>query len=312
MKWRRGLSLGIVFSFVFFPGPSLVAEESLRLDDTVTVFFQDGKREFARSMAEAFELEKKRLCYMTGFHFKGPTRLYLCEDGASFRKKLQDPTADTQVAAVAFFKKNTVIVNLIRSRDHFKGNFNAVLAHEIFHLIFHAATEKWGAQGKPLWFNEGMACWAGGAPYMDQEIFQKAVDTDSLLDFKQLESYFPSHGRSMSLAYQQSHSFISFIQSRGKEDGLVNILKRYSAHGNFQKAFLEGSGNSFEEMEHLWRRSLRKSMLHWFSFFSYRNLFLFATLLLVLAYWVKKLKTKRIRRQWDAQDQDFPKIPDAW
>jgi hypothetical protein len=121
----------------------------------------------------------------------------------------------------------------------------------------------------------------------------KAVIAERLIDMRELER-FPMDERNMSLAYEESKSFIEFIDKKFGRQGILGVLNSLKDGRSADQAVRDALGTSLTELESAWHADLKKKYT-WISYLSYHIytiLFAFATLVMIYGF-VRFIKRKR-------------------
>lgn len=135
----------------------------------------------------------------------------------------------------------------------------------IFHEYTHVVVGDIAPKNVPVWLNEGLAEREGRKEFDPPLVeLERAFRGGSLLPFRGLAQSFPTEGRVVRLAYEQSYSFVRFIASRYGEDTLRQILTRLGA-GDKADAAMAATfglyGTDFDTVVQEWRDSLQKELV---------------------------------------------------
>ncbi len=182
----------------------------------------------------------------------------------------------------------------------------SVTSHELSHLALGAALH-----GRaPRWLNEGFAYIHSSDWSMARmQVLTGLAWSGNTIPLANLDSSFPAAEIEVHKAYAQSYDFVAFLARRGryidKEDEgdrwpFRNFLAQIAAGKTPNDAALKTFGASLNTLYGEWYEDLR--MLVPASLF---GLFVwcFAALLLVIGYFRKSRKVKRILAIWEAEEQ---------
>ena len=166
--------------------------------------------------------------------------------------------------AVAFAvpRGGLIVIDNARVRiDPF--SLEPILTQELAHLILHRYIPD---DALPRWLDEGVAQWVSGGT---AEIalmegtgprVKQAVLSRRWVSFRSLAGPFPTDDPALSLAYEQSRSFVEFIVQRYGSAGLLRILNGLR-YGKGIEAAVDGALSvSFGELEAAWRDHLKQEV----------------------------------------------------
>jgi hypothetical protein len=239
------------------------------------------------------------------FRFKigfKPT-VILIKDRSDFRKMV----GNDLVVAVAIPRNNLIIIDNSKMKTH-PFTLETTLKHELCHLLLH----HYVAGGPlPKWLNEGISQWVtGGVSEMiigeNKDFLKQAVLSGRLIPLDNLNMRFPGNGKSLRLAYQQSKSFVEFMENEYGVNGIIGIFNYLREGENLDSALHKALAVSIYELERDWKDSLRKKYT-WFTFFSghlYEILFSLAALFLVAGF-IQFLIRKRAYKDEEEDKEDI-------
>jgi hypothetical protein len=188
------------------------------------------------------------------------------------------------------------------------GTLEAVLAHEAAHMLIHDAA----GERVPLWFNEGVATWQGRRWSLeDMMVYTTSLLTSDLPKLAALDSSFHGSAGEAQLAYAASFAFVSWNVHRHGRD-LVRTVLRDSRSGSFAKTWLAATGTTLDRSEAAWRR---ESLIRyrWIPILTASStLWIGITLLAMVAGVRKRARARRLREQWDREDQAAPEGIEEW
>jgi hypothetical protein len=126
--------------------------------------------------------------------------LHLYATSSGFRQFTEQIHPDT--LGVANPSRNEIAIDCSKTTSYGANNFLMTLRHEMIHIAFGRLTER-TRRKVPLWFNEGVACWATdclrtGLP----QNLVRASTVDALIPLDRLRHSFPSNRIGRELAYQ--------------------------------------------------------------------------------------------------------------
>ena len=101
-----------------------------------------------------------------------------------------------------------------------------------------------------------------------------------------MEHDFPRDEASLSLAYEESKSFVTYIVGKFGKEGILSVLESMRQGETVDTAMLKGLSIPFEKLEEKWRQSLRQRVT-WFTYLTYHIyeiLFALGALITVYAF----------------------------
>ncbi len=179
---------------------------------------------------------------------------------------------------------------------------DATFKHELAHVAMDVAS---AGRGVPRWFNEGYALMhaAEWTAERSNKLSQAAAG-GSITPFSNLTDYFPAHHNSASLAYAQSFHFVRYLSQRFGDDVYAGILERIRSGKSFDDAFKAESGESLKLAEARWKQQLESSSSAWAIFSDEMVLFFGASLLFLVAWGVRRHRTRKRLAQMALEDAD--------
>lgn len=186
--------------------------------------------------------------------------------------------------------RRTVLVLNNVGKDGQLVNTAQTFEHELAHVAIDMAR---GAHPVPRWFNEGFAQYhANEWTLENSELVARSAASGVLTPMTDLTRSFPSHHNSTNLAYAQSHHFIRMLADRYGEEVFANILAQVRAGETFSVAFSVATGDDFESQSKEWRVNLGKNSSVLSVFADGTILFFGASLLFILAWGVRRRRSK--------------------
>lgn len=161
-------------------------------------------------------------------------------------------------------------------------NLDVVLAHEISHIALYRALD---GNPVPRWFNEGLAIHLSEVKLLPRtESLLRAAAKRSVLPLSELSGRFPQRPHEVNLAYAQSADIVGFLR-RSDEGGQFQALIDELRQGTpFDEALALAYDWSPQMLEREWRQSLRSRYRLIPMLFGGTTIWVFASVLLVMAY----------------------------
>lgn len=185
--------------------------------------------------------------------------------------------------------------------DRPENDFGVTLSHEVLHLML---AEKIGHRQIPRWLDEGLALfYTEHAAWSVRTAFSKALFTHSVIPLRDIDQVLQFERHRAELAYQESHSAVTYLLSTYDVEALNLILDRLAAGEPIDRAFFEATGSTLTGFESEWLRAAQKEQ-RWFWIFDLGEyLWIFALLLFILAVILVRLRNRRKLRDWENETQ---------
>jgi hypothetical protein len=258
----------------------------------------------ALEVTKIFPKIKTDLEHTFGWSFNLKPSVLLIKDGEEFQRMAESPLT----VAFAVPGRNLIVI------DHSRVNINPfnleiIMKHELCHLLLHHHVKDILL---PRWLDEGVSQWAsdGMADIVLSEkrsALNRAILRGSLIPFKALEHGFPRDKESLSLAYEESKSFVTFIVSMFGRKGILSVLEYMRKGEDVDTAILKGLSVSFAELEEKWRHSINQRVT-WFTYLAYHIyeiLFVLAALITVYAF-IRAFIRKRSYMKTEDENDLYP------
>jgi hypothetical protein len=221
------------------------------------------------------------------------------------RDKFQSIINSGPVVAVAISKNNLIIIDNSKMKTH-PFSLGTTLKHELCHLFLHQYV---GKGHLPRWLNEGVCqnISDGIAEIMigeNRNLLKQAVLSGRMLPMKSLERRFPPDDRSLLLAYEQSKSFVEYIEKEYGPESTLHILTHLKDGKDIWSSVQLALSVPFGELEKNWKNNLNRNIT-WLTYLSshiYQLLFVMAALFMVygfIKFWIRK------RNYRDEDDDEF-------
>ena len=226
-------------------------------------------------------------------------------DMAKVAPKTHPPPAWAQ--GVTYPKKNLIIVAL--RREHETLEWEGTLRHEVAHLVLHHAV----GENTPRWLEEGFAFLHARNLSMDRvRILTGMAWSGHPFPLSQLSTHYPKSRAKVDRAYAQSYDFVSFLARRGRHVDSGDDYDRWAfrdfltalADGStVEKASLDIYNAPLSTLEKEWFQDLRKR--YWMlpiGLFG-GGLWLFASIVLILAFHRKRRISRATLARWQKEEE---------
>ena len=202
--------------------------------------------------------------------------------------------------AVGVAKGNKIVVKSPKQKSMTYDNFKKILQHEISHLYLSQINTKF-----PSWFNEGFSMYNAHEFNINRKIniswnllFKRIVDLNQLKGFLALsksQSY---------LYYSQSGASIEAMIFYYGEDILDNILSYTKQNKNFNQAFFRATGGDTVDAFSVKYLSYLNNHFRFLFIYQFQKIIFFLIPFLLLLIWFyKRKKNKKIIELWEIENQ---------
>ncbi len=300
-------SFSLIALLFFFGGIASGSAKSLEVEHSrrhghFVIYFAEADSHLVSTALELLEKRYNELLF--DFKIENPDSVYITivPSRRHFRELLQDRLPDW---TGAFASPSTRSMYVKSPRwDPEPSSFQITLIHELFHLFIH---DYMGNRHLPRWMDEGMAIfYSRETRWQGASAISKALLTHSLIPLMQIDSVLKFHQPKAELAYQQSYWAVRYLLATYDIDGLRIILDELRRGAGLDHAFFQATGSTFKQFEQEWRRYIRdKHQWTWLQDID-DFAWMFILLLLPLVYVVKRLRARRIQREWEEQEQYVP------
>lgn len=176
------------------------------------------------------------------------------------------------------------------------------IKHELAHLML---AEMAYPNRLPRWFNEGAAILlAGEMGHVDPTAIARAMTTNSLVTFDEIEALLSFPNEQAALAYSESYHAVKFLVRRFGAASLTNYAETLALHPDPGIAFRTAFSQDLWDFEIAYFDHLRQSF-RWYVLLDESLLWGGTILVLVLAgYIVTRWRNKRKVTEWEADEEE--------
>ena len=204
------------------------------------------------------------------------------------------------IAGLARGATGTVVLFPSRSPRYPHDSIEAVLRHEVAHILITRAAEN---QRVPRWFDEGLAMVAERTWQFEDrwQLIWALVSTDQLR-MEHVNDLFASGSRALGRAYALASAFVQHIIDTHGAEAPARILTGVASGAPFEVAFARATGRSLSDAE----RSYHAELTSWTRRLSLLTsplvLWMMVTLLAVAVIYVSRRRRAERRRMWAEED----------
>jgi hypothetical protein len=298
---RRNLQIsGFVFLTLLCLG-SAQADERVNVENKdISILANESHLSSAEYIEQIFPQTKADVENILGWKLLSKPVVILVGDAEVFERMSGNP----YVTAYTVPERHLIVMGLSRtsSEPYF---FNATFKHELCHVVLHDHIKD---SPLPKWLDEGVCQWVSGS--LGEILLGGGSGAANRIDISRhaipldrLARSFPGDKQSLSLAYEESRSFVEYISAQYGPERLLSILNHLKDGDEIDQAVLESLSIPLDTLEKEWIESVRSRnvWLIWISQYLYEIIFTAAALLTVAAF-IKQMFRKR--RYIEEDDDD--------
>jgi len=228
-----------------------------------------------------------------------PIRVHI----ASSREQFQELAGDVPTRRIQGFADSADGVIVMRAPHLLagQGNYDAILRHELLHVLLARNT----APGNlPRWLNEGLAMMLSREDIAPRGMaMARLYSSGDLIEYEELAIVFAAPGNELKFgeAYTQSLSMTRHLRKRLGDDRFW-VFIRDLRDRPFDEAIVAWTGLTPIEFYEDWRGSLWRTALV-ASLVTGFSLFQIAAVLLVVGYFRRRRRARNTMDRWDREDE---------
>jgi len=182
-----------------------------------------------------------------------------------------------------------------------KKRFNQVLGHELNHVMLNRFKYY---HTIPRWFKEGFAMKSANEITLNHKIqVAQYINNKNLFDISQYNKFKQMNRKDFNFSYALSAIYILSLEKLYGNDINENIIYNLKQGQTFDKAFYSATKVSLAELNEILYVYIRKNFF-WFKLINFpRNILSLMPLLLVIGFFIKSHRNKKIKRQWEIEEQ---------
>ena len=228
--------------------------------------------------------------------------IWFCETKDEFNRAVGAPIQDW-AAGCAYPLQARIVILDPKFTENKRLNLSRILRHEIVHVIFGLYVGEY-MKNVPRWFIEGVAMYVSDDwGYLNYWTMLTGTLSNALRPLYEISSDFPEKASSAQLAYSQSYSITAFMVKRYGMDAFRECINLISKGRPFDEAFAGATGANLDWFESRWTKDLKKHY-RWFSLVSsWVVLWGIVILIAFIAYMRRKIKNRRIIKQWEMDEE---------
>ncbi len=216
----------------------------------VRVHWYQGDEAFGQRALEIGEKAVEKAAALLGVTETEPVDFFIYADQKSFYDAL-GPATRENVGGQADSEIRTLFA-LIQPSEINDAWVEAVIPHELTHLVFNTAVEN-PYHFPPRWLNEGLAVYESeGFKSADRSDVVRAAKDGSLIPLTGLTGQFPTTADRFRLAYSESVSAVDFLVRTYGQDALVGLITSYKDGRTDDEAFQTATGVTMSGFSDAW------------------------------------------------------------
>ncbi len=172
--------------------------------------------------------------------------------------------------------------------------------HELSHIALNDAV---AGHHVPLWFNEGLSLWNAHEVFDHVQTMTSAAFSKELMPFKSLDRRFPA--TKASVAYAQSADFMRFLMKKTDAARFRTLIGRVRDGEDFYSSMGDAYGSAFNKLEYQWREDVARRYPFLLTLLGGGSiLWVFGSVLIVVAYVKRKRRSKAILERWEQEEAE--------
>lgn len=225
----------------------------------------------------------------------GPVRIYLRAESSTEARRMPG-----WVAGYARGNAGEVVLFPSRGRSWPDRSLEGLLIHELTHVLVARAA---GGRPVPRWFNEGVAMAASGAATVeDQTRFLFERLRTGRVPLAQVDLWFGGNAGDVRRAYAVAGAFVRSLIERHGPEVVADVLQNVRSGVRFEDAFHRATGESLAAAESTFWEDRGGWVERYVPFLtSSLALWMLGALLVLVALWRRRKKTKELEAKWEAQ-----------
>jgi len=298
----RSAFLSLFVLFIILLQPLYAAEILVLQTSEISVVFEEPLRPAAEEVVDIYAGLKVDLEETLGWRLNFRPEVVLIQDRKTFTRM----TGSDLFVAFAVPQRRLVVIDYSKMNTR-PFTLGTTLKHELCHLLLHHHIR---SAHLPKWLDEGIAQWVSDGIaeiIMDpkRSVLKEATLSGNYISMVGLTDRFPQEERFLLLAYEQSKSFVEYINREVGAYGIRRILEHLRDGDEVDVAILEVLSIPLDELERRWHSHLRRKTT-WFTYLSthlYGILFFLAALITIYGF-VRVLIKKRRRYEDEDEEED--------
>ncbi|MFQ5633413.1 MAG: peptidase MA family metallohydrolase, partial [bacterium] len=179
--------------------------------------------------------------------------------------------------------------------------FPKLVRHELVHILIGQAIDS--PRRPPRWFSEGIAILlSNDDEFEGGRAISKALISDSIIPLDEIDNVLKFHQAKARLAYEESYSFLLFLEEKYGVDGLLKLVRSLDANTSLERAFTKIFAADLFDLEIEWYEFLGKKYRWRFLLDFEIFLWIFILFLFIFAFIGIRFRNRKIIKKWDKEE----------
>ena len=216
-------------------------------NDQVHLYWHDQDPEFGQGYFDLAARAAANLSTEFDVQSTAPIAIVIYNTHQEFMSVLQEASAEW-TGAVNYGDSGIIVIGL-GAESWMKD----VIPHELTHAMLHQTTQPPFGE-IPRWLHEGLAVRSeGGMGSEERRALTAAIENDTLIPLRVLNSPFPDQRERAVLSYAESNSLVDFFVEEYGSQKLGELLSVFAHGAHYDDAMRTVFGVDMDGMEDLWR-----------------------------------------------------------
>ena len=261
--------------------------------------YSPEQKNFALQILSEVQAEDRRLAARLQFTPRRAITVYLCPTQSSFDRLTGGVIPHWGEAAA-----DPVLFRIFLKTPRSQNEKRVTIKHELVHLLL---AEMAHPNRLPRWFNEGAAILlAGETQHIEPALISRAMATNSLLTFDDIEAMLAFLNEKVSLAYSESYHAVNFLARRHGVAAIRNFAQALAQNAEPRAAFQSAFAEDLWDFEIAYFDYVRETF-RWYFLWDETVLWGVGILsLFIAAYIATRLRTRKKAAQWEQEEAEPP------
>ncbi len=290
--------VGIIFLFLGnYILPSSLFAQAWQYHSTsrFVIAYSASEKNLATRVLAELQLQQEQLSQQLNFQPRRAITVYLCPTQAAF-DRLTGGVIPHWGEAAADPVQWRIFLKSPRASANKKLDWQTI-KHELVHLTLGEIADP---NRLPRWFNEGAAILlAGETDHVEPLAISRAMTTNSLVTFDEIEALLSFPNAQAGLAYSESYHAVKFLVRRFDAEAIKKYAQTLALHPDSRAAFRTAFGEDLWDFEIAYFDHLRKNF-RWYVLLDESLLWGGLILALVIAgYVATRWRNKKKKQEWE-------------
>jgi hypothetical protein len=292
----------LIFGLVFCDSIASQTDWNRQLRSPFEFYFMDEDRLYVDELFTIINIAYEDLSREMGIAVTAPVNIYLAPSEEVFNHLTGNFIPDWG-AGVADPDRNLIILKSPGISENY-DRFPKLIRHELIHIMVGQNMPRMAEI--PKWFSEGIALlFSRDEEFAAGEAISKALISDSIIPLDEIDDVLKFHRTKARLAYEESHSFLLFLQEKYGTDRLIRWIRVLKSNPNvtFDHSFQAIYDEDLFDVEMLWYEYLEKKYRWHFLLDFDTYLWIFILLLFILVFLAIKYRNRKIIKSWEDEER---------